>query len=150
MKTMLYFLVAAALLIAGLTANAQQLKARHAAFFLDSKGVVRVSFNGGASWQKVGKTALSADEFPSAKSIVVSPNPAEIAATVKFSLPERRDVTVTLSGLDGTKIMTLAEGNYAEGEHTVPVRADALMPGAYICTVKTATSVERTLILVQK
>jgi hypothetical protein len=65
------------------------------------------------------------------------PNPAErnavSQATVRFALPERGHVTLTLHDMIGRTVATVADGSYDAGEHILQLPLRPLRPGGYYC-----------------
>lgn len=68
----------------------------------------------------------------------VSPNPASGFTRVDFNLTSKSNVTVEVLNIVGQKVMTVKEGTYAEGDHTVAFDSGALTNGVYFISIKTA------------
>jgi hypothetical protein len=59
------------------------------------------------------------------------PNPFNTSTRIAFDLPVSGNITLNLFDLTGRKVTTLAQGNYAAGEHSVLFNAGGLASGAY-------------------
>ena len=59
------------------------------------------------------------------------PNPASGTVTVNFTLPEASQATLQLYDANGAIVKTMAEGSYAEGDHTVTFDTADLSSGTY-------------------
>jgi FlgD Ig-like domain len=66
----------------------------------------------------------------------ISPNPSSGPARVSFGIPRQGRVSLVVFGLQGERVRTLADGEFAAGVHTVAwdgrdARGNAMRPGAY-------------------
>ncbi|MBD3334963.1 MAG: M20/M25/M40 family metallo-hydrolase [Candidatus Eisenbacteria bacterium] len=59
------------------------------------------------------------------KSLEVWPNPSAGLATIRFSIPDPRRVTLQLHSVTGRRLATLLDGSVASGEHTVMLNSRA-------------------------
>jgi hypothetical protein len=59
------------------------------------------------------------------------PNPFNPETTIRFSLPERGTVQLTVYNLLGQRMATLADGMYEAGEHNIVFNARGLSSGVY-------------------
>ena len=60
------------------------------------------------------------------------PNPFAHATTIRFSLPSRERVRLTVFNVHGQVVATLADGTMDSGEHTVEFNSESLLNGVYI------------------
>ncbi|MFO8231940.1 MAG: T9SS type A sorting domain-containing protein, partial [Longimonas sp.] len=72
------------------------------------------------------------------------PNPARSQATVRFAVPERQDVRITLYDMLGRRIRTVVDTN-AEGRTEAQLDVSGLASGTYFLQMQTAgyTDTER-------
>ena len=66
------------------------------------------------------------------------PNPVEGAGAstrISFMLPDKRDVRVEVFDLLGRPVMTLADGLFEAGRHTLDIGPGRLVAGSYIYTL---------------
>ncbi len=63
------------------------------------------------------------------------PNPFNPSTTIRFGLPEKADVTITVYNLLGQRLIELARNNFGAGWHTVNFDASQLTSGIYIYTI---------------
>lgn len=64
------------------------------------------------------------------------PNPFNPSTTIKFSLPVRSSVKISLYDLAGKEVMRLADDNFSEGEHYLSINGSSLASGAYFCVMQ--------------
>ncbi len=67
------------------------------------------------------------------------PNPFNPTTTIRFRLPERTTVRLTLSDLLGKEVMEIANGEFNAGHHEVLLNAGHLPAGVYFYKIVTAT-----------
>jgi hypothetical protein len=67
----------------------------------------------------------------------VTPNPTSGYTRVDFNLTAKSNVSVEVLNVVGQKVLSIAQGAYAEGDHTVTFDAATLNNGIYFVTVKT-------------
>ncbi|MEI6507050.1 MAG: T9SS type A sorting domain-containing protein [Bacteroidota bacterium] len=67
----------------------------------------------------------------------VTPNPTSGFTSVDFNVTSKSNVTVELLNVIGQKVLSVANGLYAEGDHTVAFDASTLNKGVYFVNVKT-------------
>lgn len=67
------------------------------------------------------------------------PNPFNPVTTIKFSLPERSDVDISIFNVSGQLLETLKKGDLAAGEYGVVFNAQHYSSGLYIYTLTTNT-----------
>jgi hypothetical protein len=78
------------------------------------------------------------------------PNPFNPATTIRFSLPDARQVHLRVFDMLGRHITTLAEGVLQAGQHEVEFDADNLSSGLYLYRLDAGgTSQTRTMMLVK-
>ncbi len=83
------------------------------------------------------------------KSVV--PNPASGPATVQYSLRENsKDISMELYDMLGNKVMTIASGAMASGDHTVNFDATELASGTYVLRLASGAYINSKRIVVQK
>lgn len=63
------------------------------------------------------------------------PNPFNPSTTIKFGLPEKSDVTITIYNVLGQKVFEV-KNNYAAGNHSYNFDASGLSSGIYIYRIK--------------
>ncbi len=91
-------------------------------------------------------TPKRSDTAPDAQGYMlheVHPNPFTESAMITFTLPEARNVTVSVYDINGREVQRLAEGWYAEGESRVVFHRGTLPSGTYLVRL-TAGAVTRT------
>ncbi len=64
------------------------------------------------------------------------PNPASKNTTIKFSLPYRSDITLSLYDINGNRIRTLLSGFHDRGMHLLVISVSDLKPGMYLYTLE--------------
>jgi hypothetical protein len=64
------------------------------------------------------------------------PNPFNPATTIKFSLPERADVSLKVYDMLGREVAELINGVTEAGQHEVDFNATDLASGMYVYTIK--------------
>lgn len=89
-------------------------------------------------------------ELPEDYALGAYPNPFNAATQVYFRLPERSVVTLVVYNIVGKRIATLAEGEYAEGLHTVVFEPSDLSSGAYFARLTTRKGERTTNLLLLK
>jgi len=79
------------------------------------------------------------DNFKLAENqLVVSPNPIEATATVRWNLKEASNTNIFISNLTGKKVMILSNGQFLEkGNHQFEMNVEHLPSGIYLCTLQT-------------
>ncbi|MBN1561100.1 T9SS type A sorting domain-containing protein [candidate division KSB1 bacterium] len=65
------------------------------------------------------------------------PNPFNPSTTIKFALPERSHVRLTLFNLMGVESAKIAEGDYDAGQHEIVFHAGNLSAGVYLYKIDT-------------
>jgi PKD repeat protein len=65
------------------------------------------------------------------------PNPSQDNSAIRFSLKEREKVKITMTDLDGRVVKEISNGEFGEGEHTIPFSTAELASGMYLVTVET-------------
>ena len=85
----------------------------------------------------------------------IYPNPFNSSAVIRFSLPSRNSVSLTIFDLLGREIATLADGEWEAGTHEIrwparDFRGRQLPSAAYLCRLRSADQVEtRKLLLLR-
>ena len=69
------------------------------------------------------------------------PNPADDIFTLKFNLPERSEIEISLSKLNGTSVMQWSDV-YDKGSNQVEVKLNALLQGMYFIRLRNPDSGE--------
>ncbi len=97
-------------------------------------------------WEAIGGAVDAEDEATPLVTALAAPypNPSAGAATLSFTLAESAEVTLTVYDVLGRRVVTLAEGQQAAGEHEVTFGA-GLPAGVYVVrlTVGEETWTER-------
>jgi hypothetical protein len=77
------------------------------------------------------------------------PNPFNPSTTVRFSLPQRSDVTLKVFDVLGREVATLVDGSLHAGEHSVAFDARGLPSGVYLYHLRAGSfhDVKRLLLL---
>ncbi|UCE26385.1 MAG: T9SS type A sorting domain-containing protein [Candidatus Coatesbacteria bacterium] len=61
-----------------------------------------------------------------------TPNPTAGAAIFRFSVADDSDVELTIYDISGRKVLTVADGPFATGEHSVAADLSSIAPGVYV------------------
>jgi len=69
------------------------------------------------------------------------PNPFNPSTSIVFGLPTAANVTLTVYDITGKKVVTLADGNFNAGNHTVVFNATSLASGLYFYALVTPEKV---------
>lgn len=85
---------------------------------------------------------------PQAGEIVVAPNPARGATTLRFRLDEPGRARLVLVDALGRTVAVLADGERAAGEHTVAVDTSRLPAGVYVARLDAGSDVQTTRLTV--
>ena len=64
------------------------------------------------------------------------PNPNSGSGIIKFTNEEAGNIEIELFALTGTKIKTIANNWYSEGEHEIPFLLEEIVSGVYYYTIK--------------
>ncbi len=72
--------------------------------------------------------------------LAVGPNPAGAATTVRLTLVEVSDVTVTVYDLLGRGVATPMQGTFTAGEHRASLDTSGLAPGVYVVRARANTA----------
>jgi hypothetical protein len=70
------------------------------------------------------------------------PNPASATTGIRFTLPARGHVAISLYGMNGGELAQILDEQMEEGSYTVSFDASALPAGSYIYRIVSGTSVE--------
>jgi N-acetylmuramoyl-L-alanine amidase len=70
------------------------------------------------------------------------PNPFNPTTTISFALPETMSATLEVYDLLGRRVATLANGDFAAGNHTVTFDASQMSSGVYIYRLSTQAGVQ--------
>ena len=77
-------------------------------------------------------TSLSEEDVPAAFTLQQNyPNPFNPSTTIRFSLPHRSHVTLTLSNMIGQQVAALVNGEIGAGSHEVKFDGSRLPSGVY-------------------
>ena len=63
------------------------------------------------------------------------PNPFNPATSIRFSVPERSQVTLVVTDMLGRTVATLVQGKIETGVHSANFDASVLSSGIYVATV---------------
>ncbi|MBR9977293.1 MAG: T9SS type A sorting domain-containing protein [Bacteroidetes bacterium] len=78
------------------------------------------------------------------------PNPFNPSTTIRFSIPQRRHVTLRVFNPLGTLVTTLIDAVVDAGQHSVPFTAEKLTSGVYFYQLQTeGSTLSKTMILVK-
>ncbi len=82
----------------------------------------------------------SAEYFSDESNVLLFPNPVHNRFTIALNLEKRSDVVISLFGIDGKKLKTLANSNLGQGSQkltfmTTMDDGSSLNPGFYLCEV---------------
>lgn len=66
----------------------------------------------------------------------IAPNPARGATPVRFALPHRADVRVSVLDVQGREVAVLADGAFEAGRHSVTLEGARLSPGLFFVRVQ--------------
>lgn len=98
--------------------------------------------------QNSASQSLGAAEVPTAFTVYQNyPNPFNPTTSIRFDLPEKRQVRVEVFSLLGTRIRLLADGELEAGSHVVQWDAQGengigVATGLYICRVSAGDAVK--------
>ena len=96
-----------------------------------------------------GTVAVPRLATPAALDLACFPNPATKDATLRFSLPSSQSVTITVHDMLGREVLRAADGvRYEQGTQLLPMRLDALRPGAYLCHLEAESGAATTAFFV--
>ena len=71
-------------------------------------------------------------EIVSELSLSAYPNPFNPTTTISFTIPTYSDVSISVYSLQGRELVTLANGSYDAGYHSVIWNADNYSSGVYL------------------
>jgi hypothetical protein len=78
------------------------------------------------------------------------PNPFNPSTTIRFSVPFRQHVSLTVYDIAGRRVATLVDDDYTPGSHEVRWNAQGIASGVYLYALRTTTGVlSRSLILLK-
>lgn len=78
------------------------------------------------------------------------PNPFAGETVFEYELGAAAHVTIEVTSMLGQRVMTLVDAPHAAGRYSLPLRAGALIPGAWLCTMRVADrSVSRTFVVMR-
>jgi hypothetical protein len=99
------------------------------------------------SWFVIGNRVTGVEEralpgTPAQVQLVQNyPNPFNPTTTIRFGLPQRAHVTLTVFNTLGQKVATLVNGDREAGYHEVQFDATNLASGAYFCRIQSGEAV---------
>jgi hypothetical protein len=67
------------------------------------------------------------------------PNPFNPVTTIRYDLPTRSHMTLTIFNALGQKVVTLVDGEQEAGHHMVHFEAENLSSGVYFCRLQAGT-----------
>ena len=79
----------------------------------------------------------------------VYPNPLQWISTFSFSIPQADRVVLTVSSLDGSTVVTLADAEFGAGRHAIDWPTGTLPNGVYVCRMRTSFGVFVSKLLVK-
>ncbi|GJQ61457.1 MAG: hypothetical protein SCALA702_05100 [Melioribacteraceae bacterium] len=83
--------------------------------------------------ENISSLVVSSVEIPANFALEQNyPNPFNPATTIKFSLPEKQNVTITIYNALGEQVRNIISGEFDAGYHTVNFNAADLSSGVYI------------------
>jgi serine protease AprX len=71
--------------------------------------------------------------------INISPNPFSETTAIEISLSQSSEMKIELFDLQGRKIRTIADENFAEGKNEINLNKESLAAGIYFLQFKTQT-----------
>jgi hypothetical protein len=78
------------------------------------------------------------------------PNPFNPSTTIRYAMPERARVTLTVFNALGEQVAVLQDGEQGPGYHEVQFNAGASPSGVYFCRMQSAGFVQTTKLLLTK
>jgi hypothetical protein len=76
------------------------------------------------------------EEIPRAFTVFQNhPNPFNPSTEIRFAIPERNRVIMTVYNLSGQKVSTLLDSELSAGVHTIRWDASGMSAGLYFCRV---------------
>lgn len=78
------------------------------------------------------------------------PNPFNPSTTIKFALPERAKVTLSIYNLLGEKVIELVNGEMDAGYHEIQWNANGFASGVYFYTLQAGTFIETKKLILMK
>ena len=85
-------------------------------------------------------SAVEEDDTPQENSYLLLenyPNPFNPSTTIKFSLPQRANVSLKIYNLLGQEVVQLTDGIYGAGTHSIEWYSGNLSSGVYFCRLET-------------
>ncbi len=83
-----------------------------------------------------------ADIIPRSLSFSSYPNPFNAATTIRYYIPNKSEISLSVYNLLGQKVETLLEGNQTSGEHTITWDASRFPSGIYFARLVTRCRTE--------
>lgn len=114
-------------------------------FLTSNTGVAEIHHNdmGCNSIEEVMAICLTSTDKPySVESYIISPNPMESSAMIKYSLVQSSDVFIKVIDLSGKEIMTLVDEFQQQGLQKVAFNTSNLPAGIYFCIFKTIDGIQ--------
>jgi photosystem II stability/assembly factor-like uncharacterized protein len=115
-----------------------------------------VSYGMYRSSEPMGRRVASSDGLPADEEVLEFalfqnyPNPFNPSTTIRYALPTRSNVSLTIFNLLGQKVATLVNGDVESGNHEVTFNAAGLASGVYFYRLQTPSFVQaRKLLLVR-
>ena len=97
-----------------------------------------------------GNVANEDDPAASAALLSAAPNPFSATTRITYQLPESADVRLAVYDLLGRRVVTLADGPRAAGDHTTTFDATGLAGGTYLVRLQAGAIVSaRTIVVVR-
>jgi hypothetical protein len=80
----------------------------------------------------------------------ITPNPFNPSTTIRYDLPDRAQVTLTIFNTLGQQVATVVQGEQEAGYHEVKFDGSGLSSGVYFCRLKAGNSVETKRLVLMK
>ena len=104
---------------------------------------IPASITKGNPVNEINKDAL---QYP----LTVFPNPASGNATISFSLPQQEKVSIKIFDSNGRLISTIADRNFAAGEHQLKWESAKFNSGTYVVRLQSQTTIQTKKLVVVK
>ena len=70
----------------------------------------------------------------------IFPNPVVDNSTIELSLDQPAIVTISLTDMNGRKLITDLKNNFSNGNHQITLNTNSLTSGSYNCTLEVKTN----------
>jgi len=89
-------------------------------------------------------------ETKNSYSLLVFPNPASTSISIAFSLPKQEKVSIRIFDSNGRLVSTIADRNFAAGEHQLKWESAKFNSGAYVVRLQSQTIIQTKKLVVIK